>query len=101
MLSSKVPINKFKYLNYPMKSMVEYNWKLINSFSIPAGLVAGWIFITSLNVFIKYLIIIVILAVIGATVYNLSSSQKKPNASTSLAIVILMVIAFYLFRNIL
>jgi len=93
-------INKFKYLIYSEKNMAEYNWKLINSFSIPIGLITGWILITRLNIFIKYLILIVVLAITGVTVHNLSSSQKKPNAFTSLAIIILIVIIFYLFKNI-
>lgn len=79
--------------------MAEYNWKLINSFSIPTGIVTGWIFTTGLNAFIKYLILVVVLAVVGLTVHNLSSSQKKPNAFTSIALVILIVIIFHLFKN--
>lgn len=79
--------------------MTEYNWKLINSFSIPIGLIAGWVFITGLSTFIKYLVLGVALAVAGVTVHNLSPSQKKPNAFTSIALIILIIIIFYLYKN--
>ncbi len=79
--------------------MTEYNWKLINSFSIPAGIITGLIFTTGLNAFLKYLILIVVLAAAGLTIHNLAPSQKKPNAFTSTALIILIVIIFHLFKN--
>jgi len=80
--------------------MAEYNWKLISSFSIPVGLVMGWIFNAPLNAFVKHILLAAALLVIWATVYRLSSSQKKANAFTSSALIALIVMLFYIFRSI-
>src|SRR3989344_1407122 len=80
--------------------MAEYNWKLISYFSIPVGLVMGWIFNAPLNAFVKHILLAAALLVIWATVYRLSSSQKKANAFTSSALIALIVMLFYIFRSI-
>ena len=76
------------------------NWKLVNSLSIPAGLILGWIFKLGWNKFLKWIVLIVFLAIIGAIVYKLSEENKRINMYNAIALTIAITLIMNLLRQI-
>jgi|TARA_B100001971_G_C18165113_1_gene523711 hypothetical protein len=78
----------------------DINWKLISFVSIPAGLISGWVFGQGLSRFLKYVLLIVILSVVGLMVYKISEKSRKSNMFNAIILTIAVTLLMHFLRQI-
>ncbi len=78
--------------------MKNLNWKLINSVGIPVGLVTAFLF-SRLSKIWGYIILLVMCSIAGLIVYYKTETSKKVSTSNTVAVIVLIVIAYNLLRR--
>ncbi len=75
----------------------QYNWKLILAVAVPIALIESFLLYSNILNFLKWLSLIISLAVAGAIVYL--KDKKKGNIFTAVGVVFLIIILVKLLRN--
>lgn len=74
------------------------NWKLISSVGIPFGILTAFLF-GKFGRLWGYIILLVICSIAGLIVYYRAETNKKVSTSNTIAVIILIVVAYHLLKK--